>query len=314
MFILRATNQKDLIKERKWDYLIILDACRYDYFERIYKDFLKKGNLQKVISPGSCTEEWLKKTFQNENYEDLVYVSSMPHINSKGIDVYDFKSDCFKDVLDVWDFGWNKELETVPPQEVNNGTMRALEKYPHSRMVIHYAQPHGPYLHLKTKEKNKTNHSTEPKPILKWLHAPSSNRIVKSVKHQLKKGIGRRIIREIGQETVWGLREVLGEEPSSLVYQTVKKFGKEKLREAYLKNLEEALKSVSELIPNLEGNIVLTADHGESLGENGSYGHGLNLSAPELREVPWFEISIDEKDKKSNEGKSNTNFLLSREV
>lgn len=291
---MEINNQKNLIKKRKWDFLIILDACRYDYFERAYKDLLQEGNLQKVISPGSCTEEWLKETFQNENYEDLVYVSSMPHINSKGIDVYGFKAtNCFKDVIDVWDIGWDEKLETVPPQKVNSEAIKTLQKYPDSRMVIHYAQPHAPYLSIKSEEKNETASPKNSKPISEWLQASSSNPILKLMKRELKKGIGRKIVRIIGQETVWKLREVLGEEPSGLVYQTVKKFGKEKLQEAYMKNLEEVLKAVSALTPKLHGNIILTADHGESLGENGSYGHGARLSDPELREVPWFEISID---------------------
>lgn len=29
-------NQKELIRSQEWDCLIILDACRYDFFERIY--------------------------------------------------------------------------------------------------------------------------------------------------------------------------------------------------------------------------------------------------------------------------------------
>lgn len=54
-------KQKNLINERDWDCLVILDACRYDYFEKVYEDYLS-GDLRKVLSSGSCTEEWLNKT------------------------------------------------------------------------------------------------------------------------------------------------------------------------------------------------------------------------------------------------------------
>lgn len=295
MLILKVVNQKDLINEADWDYLIILDACRYDYFEKVYRNFFQGGGLQRVRSPGSCTEEWLKETFRNEDYRDLVYVSSMPHVNSKGIDVFGFKAgDGFKDVIDVWDWGWDTELETVPPQKVNDGVAKALEKYPHSRMVVHYAQPHGPYLSLEPQREDGAEDSTSLGPISNWLNAASSNPFMKMVKRELRKGVGRKISRIIGQETVWRIREFFGEEPSGLVYKTVREFGKEKLREAYMKNLEKALESVSDLMPRLYGNVVMTADHGESLGENGSYGHGARLSNPELREVPWFEIFVGE--------------------
>lgn len=43
--------------DRSWDYLIILDACRFDVFEEVYDDFLE-GRLRKVESVGSSTPEW----------------------------------------------------------------------------------------------------------------------------------------------------------------------------------------------------------------------------------------------------------------
>ena len=43
----------------------------------------------------------------------------------------------------------------------------------------------------------------------------------------------------------------------------------------------------------LDGRIILTADHGECLGENNWYGHGANLLEESLVEVlswvPWYE-------------------------
>ncbi len=35
-------KEQDIIEE-DWDNLIILDACRYDFFERVYKDYLAGG-------------------------------------------------------------------------------------------------------------------------------------------------------------------------------------------------------------------------------------------------------------------------------
>jgi hypothetical protein len=37
--------------------------------------------------------------------------------------------------------------------------------------------------------------------------------------------------------------------------------------------------------------LVVTADHGELLGEQGLYLHRSNLQLPELMTVPWFVIS-----------------------
>ena len=44
--------------EEDWDFLIVLDACRFDYFSEFYGDFFD-GKLEKKISAGCSTVEWL---------------------------------------------------------------------------------------------------------------------------------------------------------------------------------------------------------------------------------------------------------------
>jgi len=41
----------------------------------------------------------------------------------------------------------------------------------------------------------------------------------------------------------------------------------------------------------LEGEIIVTADHGELLGENGEWGHPIGSEKPALRGVPWLEVN-----------------------
>lgn len=60
---------------------------------------------------------------------------------------------------------------------------------------------------------------------------------------------------------------------------------------AYEKNLEQVLEHVEELSNILEGKTVVTADHGDLLGENGLYGHPGNSNLKVLRKVPWDVIS-----------------------
>jgi len=45
------------IMEEDWDYLIILDTCRYDYFEGIVYEFFV-GKLEKRVSLGKETPQW----------------------------------------------------------------------------------------------------------------------------------------------------------------------------------------------------------------------------------------------------------------
>ncbi len=60
-------DQKEQVYRKDWDLLIILDACRYDYFKKYaYRFFEKRFNckLFKAISPASHTYEWARKVLQ----------------------------------------------------------------------------------------------------------------------------------------------------------------------------------------------------------------------------------------------------------
>jgi len=61
------------------------------------------------------------------------------------------------------------------------------------------------------------------------------------------------------------------------------------LREAYRANLKCALESVERLARHLSAPTIITADHGELLGEGGKFGHP-TIVHPVLRMVPWFEV------------------------
>ncbi|RLG86903.1 MAG: hypothetical protein DRO39_01990 [Thermoprotei archaeon] len=123
--------------------LIVLDAMRYDVFERIYRDYLD-GTLYKVWSSGSCTIEWLRNTFTG--FYDLVYVSACGFCLA-GFEAKtrhgSFSADRhFKRTVNVFADDWDDELGTVHPSSVNK---RALENaYP--RMIVHYLQPHAPLI------------------------------------------------------------------------------------------------------------------------------------------------------------------------
>ena len=73
----------------------------------------------------------------------------------------------------------------------------------------------------------------------------------------------------------------------------------------YELNLRHVLRYVNELVRNILNfnknfKIIVTADHGELLGERCEIGHVVGHNLPEkyelkLREVPWFEVSDIQK-------------------
>jgi len=77
--------------------------------------------------------------------------------------------------------------------------------------------------------------------------------------------------------------------------------GREAVRTAYRRNLDHVLEHVGDLLEAIDGKAVVTADHGELLGERlrpiptRCYGHYPSLYVPELIEVPWLEVAAESR-------------------
>jgi hypothetical protein len=64
---------------------------------------------------------------------------------------------------------------------------------------------------------------------------------------------------------------------------------------AYWDNLDWVLEHIDVLRQNCSGTIVLSADHGNAMGEWGTYGHPYGVPVPAVRSVPYLQIDgIDE--------------------
>jgi hypothetical protein len=126
------------VLEEEWDTLIILDACRYDTFEA---ESDLQGSLDSRYSRASRTYEWLARTFIEDEYDDIVYISANPHTQN-AID----GEEIFHDVRNVFQTHWYDEYGTVMPDAVSKAAKELREEYPEKRLVIHYIQPHAPYI------------------------------------------------------------------------------------------------------------------------------------------------------------------------
>lgn len=270
-------DQREKINEGVWDYLLILDACRYDYFEKFYDDFLS-GRLKRARSPVECTKgvatsEWCKAVF-TERYDDVIYVSTTPHVNSFS-EVNGFKaSEHFYKVIDVWNTGWDDEKGTVYPDDVNRAIIDTKIKHPKKRVIAHYMQPHFPYLTL--------DNPLDPK-----SKEPSSH---DNIKRSLRNFFGSRVRRIFGGDSIRKLLKTFNLSPINPMDETLRKVGHDGLIEAYEENLKAVLGSLGKLSDELSGKVIVSADHGEYLGENGFYGHSYLPEHEALNDVPWFRM------------------------
>lgn len=120
-----------------WDNLILLDACRFDQFERLNTI---NGILQKRTSLGSRTPEFLEKNFEERTHHDTVYVTANPMYQTKNL------GHVFHEVIDVWESEWDDQLKTVRPEKVAEATLEAYEEFPDKRILSHFMQPHYPFI------------------------------------------------------------------------------------------------------------------------------------------------------------------------
>lgn len=110
-----------------WDNLVILDACRYDYFEDQNNI---SGDLKHRISQGNKSWEFMQKNFAGKQLHDTVYVTANPFVTR-------FNDDVFY-AVDTLDEYWDDDLGTVRPEDVVAAAVEANQTYPNKRLIVHF--------------------------------------------------------------------------------------------------------------------------------------------------------------------------------
>lgn len=130
------------IFEEDWDNLVVLDVCRQDMYKQIMcSDF--DGSLKSVESRGSSTPEWLYGNFHQTNLTDTVYVTSNPNLYRN----HEQYETSIHKVINIWsDEDWDDRYETVLPETTTEYGIEASEHYPNKRLVVHFMQPHYPFI------------------------------------------------------------------------------------------------------------------------------------------------------------------------
>lgn len=128
------------ISDEDWDNLVILDACRFDTFRD--KGQQLPGELEKRESKAGATTEFLRHNFQSRDFRDTIYITANPqlHRHKEEINV-----DFFQE-YQVWIDNWAEDYRTVKPDVVTEKSLSVAEEHPNKRLIIHYLQPHAPYI------------------------------------------------------------------------------------------------------------------------------------------------------------------------
>ena len=133
----------------KWDYLLILDACRYDIFKEIVEEKKLKGKLTEFNTRTPHTPFWYRKYWgHNKNNINLISANPQPFYNGTWYAHRNFKYSKWVDPALKFTkkclTKWNHPSGIFYPHVL----IDFVEKYkkPNERHLIHFIPPHLPYI------------------------------------------------------------------------------------------------------------------------------------------------------------------------
>lgn len=260
----------DILKQ-DWRIFIVLDACRYDVFEKLYEKTLKKkGELKKAKTFSTGTKDWIDANIKGKDCGDIVYVDPIIILFNKWLPNNNF----FK-VDEVWKYGWDYNYGTILPEQITKSALKQMKNHPDKRFIIHYHQPHPPFLDPEFRKIRKT--IVTPKSVLKI-----ANNEEKNTTHTWPHFIQGQMRRFLGAERAWRWLIKMNIEPHGMG-QIYKHFGMNGIIDAYKENMILVMESVNNILLTVDDKIVITSDH--------SFNYDRSTDGLKRKYVPWLEVN-----------------------
>ena len=250
------------VYESDWDLLIVLDACRVDVLEAVADDYDFIDSIDRVLSVGSHSREWLTGTFRRTWRDEIAHTAMITgngHTKSVFFDDelppketvpfcwpnWDVVSaDSFARLEMLWQ-DEHPEGYGVPPRPITDRMIDISRDEDHERLIAHFMQPHIPYIAEAMWDDRKPTEAES----RGWKYLKSGN---------------------IDDESHWQLYEA---------------------------NLRLVLDEIEILLKNVDAEqVVITADHGNAFGEFGAYGHPEGFLHPNVKVIPWVETSATDTE------------------
>lgn len=168
-----------------WDALIILDACRVDAMKEVAPEYDFLGDVSSIWSVGSTSPEWIVNTFDRQwidTIRETGYVTANaysqriladryfpPDHNTVPFAVPNWNVACERDLAFIehsWTYGHDEDLGNVDPEAVTNSAIYNSYKRDSERIIVHYQQPHTPYMG-RAKPENRALTDVERSPLVR---------------------------------------------------------------------------------------------------------------------------------------------------
>ena len=257
------------VYEEDWDLLIILDTCRVDALKHFHDEFyfLKDGQFGSKTSLGGATLEWLSKTFTSRTISE---VSETAYLSGNGWTELIFERGARpEDHLNVpWAL---TDWDTVDISEFayfDNVWRRAEGTNP----ISDFPRPDSDFMTDAAIQLGRQEDFERTVVHFMQPHSPYVENALAAGRDELQQYESEPFdyLRSGGdRETAWN---------------------------AYLTELETALRSIETLLNNFDAqNVIISADHGEAFGEWGVYGHMSGSIHPKVRKVPWIRTTATDR-------------------
>ncbi len=171
------------IFDREWDVLIILDTCRVDAMQEVKNEYSFINDIDTVTSVGGSTFEWTARTFDKQHInqiKDTVLINGQNSVyqvlgekqqqtNEKHLL---FRALRFYPTVEITELKkhepvfkykrWGGQGPTnltakTPPRYVTERAIETSRQNNHDRLIIHYLQPHSPWVANALKEDRDLN-------------------------------------------------------------------------------------------------------------------------------------------------------------
>lgn len=251
-----------------WDVLVVMDACRVDQLREMRHRYeALPYEIPAVWSNASASIDWIERNFTDPAYSDEAertgYVTANPFTRHNDPDTR--TADLTDEQVGHLDLMYREcwqdignGIETVPPEPM---TSRAIDVWRRREEVgIDRLVVH--YMQPHEPFRSRPEWGGGDHKLLKNLVSDGAT-AGDSVYPLLQSG-------DIGLGEFWRV---------------------------YQDNLAWVLDDVTErLLTNCDASVVLTADHGNGLGEFGAWHHPQGTIMPSIRRVPWVEVQgVDER-------------------
>lgn len=153
------------VYEYDWDSLILLDTCRVDALQEVSDEFEflpPADEISSITSIGSGSYTWMANTFTEEFADEVantVYVSANAYAEEilevgwkpeedRGVSYCNWSTLRADDLMAV-DQSWkycNHIMGHPDPEMVTKRAIGHYRQYEPDRLIVHYTQPHEPYI------------------------------------------------------------------------------------------------------------------------------------------------------------------------